>query len=114
MFQPNLTGRLSSRVNRDQHGRITWGDQIVCPFAIVNLEISDEKTSVRADSSASRGAADERAAVRAVILIGLSPEPRIGDLFSFEGINYMINERHVRRSVTGVIDHYECGMEIKP
>lgn len=112
MFEPNLTGQLSRVVGRDVHARATYSDPTDCPFAIVNMDIGAAKTIVRADSSASRGSADERAAMRAKILIAPYVEVKIGDRFEFDGLAFVISSRHVRRSVMGNVDHFECAMEL--
>lgn len=114
MFEPNSVGRLFRVIGRDVHSRPTYSAGIECPFAPVNLEVGAQKTSVRADSSASRGAADELAATLAKILIVQYVSVTIGDKFSFEGINYRIARKHIRRSVAGVIDHIECQLEVIP
>jgi hypothetical protein len=76
--------------------------------------VGAEKTSVRADSSASRGSTDEMVATRAKILIANYVQCAIGDRFAFEGMTYLIISMHVRRSVMGNIDHFECDLEITP
>ena len=96
------------------HGRAVYGPVGECPFAPVNLAVGADKTSVRADSSASRGAADELAAVRAKILVVPYVPIEIGDRFVFEGVNYQVSRKHIRRSVAGVVDHVECDLEVTP
>lgn len=114
MFTPNLVGKLRSRISRDVHGRSTYGNERICPFGIVNLEIGTQKTSVRADSSASRGAADETNAERGKILVANTVSVAIGDLFDFENQTYEVAAKHIRRSVLGSVDHFECDLEILP
>lgn len=114
MFQHNMIGRLSPLTGRDGYAREIYGTPIDCPFGAVNLEVGTQKTSVRADSSASRGAADEIATMRAKILVVPYVTIKIGDRFEFDGITYRIQSKHTRRSVLGNIDHFECSMEIVP
>lgn len=114
MFQPNLTGRIFSLEGRDVHGRETWGAARDCPFAIVNMDIAAMKTSVRADSSASRGSADQTIAERARILVPAVITPVIGDLFEFDGEIFVIAAVHSRRTTFGRTDHHECDLEIRP
>lgn len=114
MFQPNLVGKLSRLAARDVHAREIWSDPVDCPFGAVNLDVGSQKTSVRADSSASRGAADEIATMRAKILIAPFVTVEIGDRFQFDGMTFKITTKHTRRSVTGTVDHFECAMEIVP
>ena len=112
MFKPNVTGSIRKRLSRDVHGRAAYGPSLVCPFGIVNLQIATQKTSVRADSSASRGSADEITAIRGKILIPAYMSVTIGDRFEFQGQGYEIAGFHQRRSVLGYLDHFECDLEI--
>jgi hypothetical protein len=114
MFRPNAIGKLSVRSGRDFHARETYSEPIDCPFAPVNLDNAAVRTTVRADSSASRGAADERVALEARILIVPYLNPKIGDRFQFEDIVYRIAGVHRRRSVFGGLDHYDCSLEALP
>lgn len=114
MFEPNVVGRISHLIGRDLYSRPSYSEPMDCPFGIVNMDIGAEKTSVRADSSASRGAADETSAVRAKILIVPYIKVAIGDRFEFQDLTFVISSRHERRSVMGNVDHYECDMELLP
>ena len=114
MFRPNLVGQLFNSGGRDVHSRQSWNEAVACPFAIVNLDVSSEKTTVRADSSASRGAADQRVTNRATILVVKTLRVEIGNKFEFEGIAYLVASVHKRRSVFGKVDHIECGLTVLP
>lgn len=114
MFEPNQIGKISKLIGRDVHSRPTFGPAIDCPFGAVNLLIGAQKTSVRTDSSASRGSTDEIAAQRAKILIVNYIECGIGDRFEFDGMIFLITAKHVRRSIMGDVDHFECDLEIIP
>lgn len=114
MFEPNLVGELHRLTGRDVHARATYADPGPCAFGAVNLAVGAQKTSVRADSSASRGSADEIAAQRAKILVAPYIAVAIGDKFVYEGVNYQIKTVHVRRSILAYVDHFECDMEVIP
>jgi hypothetical protein len=114
MFEPNVVGKISRVIGRDVHARPTFSEPADCPFGIVNLNIGAAKTVVRADSSASRGSADEEMAERAKILIAPYVTVAIGDRFEFDGMTFVIASRHVRRSVMGQVDHFECDLELVP
>jgi len=114
MFEPNLVGRLMKPVSRNVHAEVVYGEPIQCPFGVVNMHIGAQKTSVRADSSASRGSADEMMAERAKILVPAYVDIQIGDRFECDEGFFMVAARHVRRSVLGTIDHYECDLETLP
>jgi len=114
MFEPNCLGTLKPLVGRDVHSRPTYGPAVDCPFGPVNLDVGALKTNVRADSSASRGAADETEAIRAKILVASYIDVKVGDRFEFDGLIFMITTKHTRRSVMGNVDHYECDMDLLP
>ncbi|QNH71718.1 hypothetical protein V1VFAS_072 [Rhizobium phage V1VFA-S] len=114
MFEPNVVGKLLRVTGRDVHARPTYSEPVDCPCGIVNLDISSDKTVVRADSSASRGSADEKSAQRGKILIASYVTVNIGDRFEFDGMAFEIKSKHVRRSVMGAVDHFECDMELLP
>lgn len=114
MFTPNAQGLIARTIGYDLHGRETFGPTRVCPCGIVSLSTGSQKTSVRADSSASRGAADEIAAQKARILIPSFVSVGIGDRFTFEGQKFRISAVHPRRSVIGDLDHFECDLELMP
>ena len=114
MFTPNLVGELRRRLGRDIHGQPMLGLATPCPFAQVNLESKVQKTSVRADSSGSRGSADEIASTRLKILVPAWIAINLDDEFSFDGGRYQVKTKHKRRSTTGTVDHIECDLEILP
>lgn len=114
MFQPNLIGHLQTRSGRNIHGQAVLGPARECPFAIVNLESRAQKTSVRADSSGSRGSADEIASDRLKILVPAYVVIGIDDQFTFEDGKYTVRMKHPRRSVYGNMDHFECDLEVMP
>ena len=113
MFRPNIVAGLMRAGTRDIHSRISYGAAVRCPCAIVNLDVESLKTSVRADSSASRGSADEIVS-KAKILVVTSVAPKIGDKFLIDGLELLISATHTRRRVSGQVDHIECGLEMLP
>ncbi len=114
MFRPNQIGYLQSIVSRDVHGRVFYSEPRVCPFGVVSMKIASKKTTVRADSSASRGSADEFSAERARILIPARITVIFGDRFLFRGLIFKIETIHNRFSIDSQLDHFECDMESLP
>jgi len=53
-------------------------------------------------------------AQRAKILIANYIDCKVNDRFEFEDVDYKIVSRFARRSVDGVIDHFECDLEVIP
>lgn len=113
-FTPNLVGMIQRKSGYDIHGRPVLSEPTPCQFAIVNAKRQQDKTSVRADSSASRGMADEITTGLGRILVAKHESVEIGDVFSFDGDSYDVKSKHVRRSVFGEIDHFECDIEVRP
>lgn len=113
-FTPNRVGELRRLQEHDIYGQAVLGDPVKCAFAVVNAKRKSLKTSVRADSSASRGNADEVTTDLGCILVPSYQSIEIGDHFSFDEDEYVVVSKHVRRSVTGKIDHYECDIEVVP
>jgi hypothetical protein len=76
--------------------------------AIVTLNLRNEKSSVRADTSASRGAAREFQ-VDAVLLMTQFSQVRIDDVIEIEGVQLRVVARFPRHDLQGRLDHYEIG-----
>ena len=113
MFRPNLNGYILFVSGRDLHGRETYSAPVPCPFAAIDLATRAQRTTVRADSSASRGAADETVSGARIMIVNYVA-PRIGDRFTYGDAAWKIVMVHPRRSVFGGLDHYECEMEALP
>lgn len=107
MFRPNLKCRIQLASGKnDVHGQPIPGKFVNERCAIVKLVISNEKSSVRADSSASRGNAMELEAT-SVILLQTSSQAKIDDIIALSGVKLRIMARHPRYDVAGRLDHYE-------
>lgn len=113
MFSPNAVGMLYKRAGYDKWGQPVVVEPVECPYAQVNFKREADKTTVRADSSASRGQADEVVS-RARILIARFITPEIGDEFEADGNRYRIISVFPRKTVFGRLDHWECDLEILP
>lgn len=113
-FTPNLVGIIQRKIGFTIDGQAKLSDPVSCQFAVVNAKRQQEKTSVRADSSASRGMADEITTGLGRILVARNESIEMGDIFTFDGDSYDVNSKHVRRSVFGEIDHFECDLKVRP
>lgn len=113
MFRPNLIGTLKRVTGFDLHAREIYAEPIECPFAQLIFTRDAERTTVRADSSGSRGSADETVSDASVLIVPYI-RPTFGDRFEFDGFTYKIVGIHPRRSVTGALDHWECTLEALP
>ena len=107
MYIPNnkLVLRLSSGKN-DAYGQPTPGRRVTERCCFVKMDVSDEKTSVRADSSASRGNAHEKT-IDAMFLLGPKTQANMHDIIEFEGVKIKIMSKSPRYDLNGRLDHHE-------
>jgi hypothetical protein len=107
MFRPNLTCIISvSSGETDVYGKPMPATRVTERCAIVKLDIKNTKTSVRADTSASRGNARELIA-DSVILLTKNTVANIDDIIEVSGATLRIASKFPRHNVSGELDHYE-------
>ncbi len=113
MFIPNVDALLMRKApKRDIHGRESFLPARPLRCAVVRLSTMVEESSVRADSSASRGAADETL-LDAKILVPPQTAIGNGDVIQVAGKLVEVAGVHPRISVLGKLDHLEIGGNIK-
>jgi DNA-binding transcriptional regulator/RsmH inhibitor MraZ len=83
------------------------------PCAIVHSTRANLKTPVRADSSASRGAAEEKVAV-SKILFPKTVAIDTNDKFEIDGKILRVTGIEERKNVLGQLDHFEVDFEMFP
>lgn len=81
--------------------------------AVVRLVTGEDKTSVRADSSASRGHADE-IITKSRLLFPPKTEIAVDDLVELLGIKLKVTDIQIRIAVSGVLDHLQVELEHWP
>lgn len=113
MFRPNQIGSLERRTGFDVNARPAYAAAVPLPLAIVHDKDIKQKTTVRSDSSASRGAADE-VIVDGVILVPKHIQIKIEDRITIPLGVYEVKSVEPRYSVFGALDHTECGLERLP
>jgi len=113
-FVPNLPAQLMHKTGRDVHGVPVYAAPIAVIIAVVNAKRKTEKTSVRADSSGSRGAADQITTGLGRVLFTANETVSIDDRLEFDGDSYRITTVHRRRDIFGELDHIECDIEVLP
>jgi hypothetical protein len=96
---------------KDLYGVRIYGPYTTVPFAIVKLERSSEKTSVRTDSSASRGSAQEILA-DARFLFPKNVIVQEGDRVEFGDFKLTVVSVWPRYRVTGELDHWQVDCNI--
>lgn len=111
MFRPNQKARLARVVSRDLHAREIYSDPVVIDIAVISLETSATKTTVRADSSASRGSAEETVVDGKILVSPLLMVQR-GDRVEILGTQYGVATIHPRFDVWGKHDHQEIDLQV--
>lgn len=111
MFRPNLSCKVSKQTGSDIYGRKLYDVWLGGRCAIVKLAKQTDKTSVRTDSSASRGSAQEiKADARILFPVGMILKP--GDRIEIEGILLTVESVFPRHTVTGRFDHWQVDCNI--
>lgn len=113
MFRPNQIAMFLARRGRDLHSREVFDVPREIAVALVKLEQVLERTTVRADSSASRGAAEE-IVVKGTLLVDPAVKIRKDDRIEFAGTTYRVIMTHPRFTVFGTLDHTEIGVQAVP
>jgi hypothetical protein len=113
MFIPNTKGQLTRKLGRNIYGEPTYYPPITVPCGIVDNLEQLAKTPVRADSSASRGAAEETTAT-VKILFPANVVIDKDDTFAIAGLSLRATAVQQRFSVFGDLDHKEVDFDIAP
>lgn len=107
MFSPNNFCRIQLASGKSNiYGQPVPGVWVREQCSIVRMPIANEKSSVRADSSASRGNAMELQ-VDAVILLTTRTRASIDDVVEFAGVKLRVVSKEPRIDAGGRLDHYE-------
>jgi hypothetical protein len=108
---PNVPATLHRQRGYDLQGKAVWAVSGRIKVAIVRLRNKLERSSVRADSSASRGRSDE---TRADGVILVPPEVEIGlqDRLTIMGAFYEITSVFPRFGLGGELGHNQVELRI--
>lgn len=107
MFRPNQTCIIRVASGRtDVYGQPLAANRVSEQCAVVRLVTTNQKSAVRADSSASRGNAKELVS-DSIILLTKTTAADIDDLIDIAGMTFRVLSKHPRFSVGGALDHYE-------
>jgi hypothetical protein len=112
MFIANNTGTLARFSGYTLDGMPSFASGISVKCGLVRLAEVDQKTSVRTDSSASRGAGEETVIKYGKVLFPVSINPSTGDKFTIYGVSMRIMSVEPRVNVLGKQDHWECDLEV--
>lgn len=106
---PNTACTLSKAGDLDVYGQYTMGAPVELMCAVVKLSVKSQKTSVRADSSASRGNAREIVSDAALLFLP-GVDIGIGDKITVQGIDLEVSEILPRFDLRGDLDHNQIGL----
>src|SRR3569833_3178731 len=106
MFRPNQRCRIQLSGGKDVYGQPKPGAYVSEQCSVVKLLITNTKTSVRADSSASRGNARELHA-DCVLLLRPNTLVKIDDIVEIAEAKFKVSGRFPRHDAAGRLDHVE-------
>ena len=111
MYIPKNRCVIQKAVGTNVYGQQQPGATFKERCAIVAIITSDKKTSVRSDSSASRGNAHELL-YDAVILVGPRTKAAMHDIMTVNGYKLEIMTVQPRYDIDGNLDHYQLDLQI--
>ena len=112
MHRPNTYATLFAYSgNSDAYGKKIYQPGRKIPCSVLRLEQGTEKSSVRADSSGSRGYAREQM-TEARLLVPYSVKIKEGDKLEILGFKLTVQSVWPRLTVRGVPDHWQVDCEI--
>jgi hypothetical protein len=107
MFRPNFNCTVFvSSGTTDVYGQPLPSTAYKERCSIIKLNVTNEKSSVRADSSASRGAARELE-TNSVILLTKTTRAAIDDVVEVNSMKIRVTGKFPRHDLQGALDHYE-------
>lgn len=108
---PHLDCLIAKKIGADRYGQPIYGADAPAHVGVVKLSLGAAKTSVRADSSASRGKSEELEADARLLFPSWGSKPEPGDVLTIRVVNevYRLKIKSVfpRLSVLGQLDHWQ-------
>jgi hypothetical protein len=111
MLNSNGTCTVEKVTGFTINGEPKFGSPTREPIAVIRLARMMTRTTVRADSSSSRGHGDEKTAQSKVLLSGETIAD-LGDRLVVLGAQLRIIEMRPRLDISGYVDHYETDCEL--
>lgn len=108
MYRPNQSCTIRLNTEYSLFGTPIEGRRKREKCAIVRLLIANEKSSVRADSSASRGNARELQS-DSLFLFGPQTAVEIDSVVELLGDSFRVTSKQPRFDMRGRLDHFEVG-----
>ena len=111
MFIPNGYCQIRSLLPTfNAYGEPDYGPKTTIPFAQVRYDTGITDSTVRADSSATRGNVKEfKASGRCLVPVTI--KPTWGDIFIIHGKTFRAKQVEPRYNVLGQLDHYQVDYE---
>ena len=111
MFRPNKTCRIQLSSGNDVYGQPLPVTYVTERCAVVKISVKNEKSSVRADSSASRGNAMEFE-TESTLLMTANSKVKIDDIIEVMGFRLKVTGKLPRVNLEGGIDHYQISATV--
>jgi len=109
MFRANKNCVIHAASGKtDVYGMPLPGPRYKERCAVVKMNVMSAKSAVRADTSATRGNAQELQ-TDTVLLLSRTTMARINDNIELMGFQFKVTEIHPRFDLLGDLDHYEIG-----
>lgn len=103
---------LVKKGGHDLYGEKIEGARIPEKCAVVKLETEQHGSTVRVDSGATRGGAEEYRA-HAVLLMKKTSKVEVDDLIEIHGVKLRVASKRLRFAVTGKLDHFQIEAELE-
>lgn len=111
MFIANVDCTIAPHAGNDVYGKPKHGAPVKARCAMVKMAYDEKKTSVRADSSASRGNAEEIVADARLLFIKTTVI-QMDDLVTVAGYQLRVIGVFPRYTVQGRLDHWQVDCSI--
>ena len=111
MFIPNTKCQFYKRTGNTLYGKAAYAPPVTLPCGIVQLQVKTATTSVRSDTTGSRGAAQDDTA-QSKILFPASATLVQGDLVKFNQFQLIVASVQPRLAISGQVDHWEVTLKI--
>jgi hypothetical protein len=111
ILRPNIPATLRRLTGFSPQGRSVWSEETKLKVAIVTLKSKIERSSVRADSSASRGRAEE-ARADGVVLVPPDIAVVAGNRLGLLGAQYEVVTAFPRHGLDGSLGHTQVELAI--
>lgn len=109
--KPNITCKHSRQDGYDINSKPKYTEPKSIKCAVVKYKSTSQKTTVRADSSASRGRNQEMI-YSTIILFDAKTDIRMDDVIEIFGEKLIVESIERRFDIGGKLDHYECGLNV--